>query len=179
LAIGLGAALSACTPIATYPPVQGSDTFEPWVYPMPQLMAESLRYVRIRLTPDQTSLFNLPPAVPEWIWDQVARDVGNGAQPMTADGEIALSVQQVRVNGGKAEVDIAYPTPEGLYQLVTIGLRTDPFQPPRVVFENRWRIPVDPPASNWPNRQLPDYSDYEKYDGGVGAEPPPAEEPQP
>lgn len=160
----LGAALTGCTPLATYPPIPGSNTVEPWVAPVPQAMAEAINYTHIRVAPIEPLYFNLPPMVPTWVWEQVARDVGRNAQIMTADGMKALSVEQVRVNGGKAEVDVAYPTPEGMYQLVTLGMELDPFQPPRVVFENRWRFSVDPPVSNWDARQLPHYS----RDAGLG-----------
>lgn len=147
-AVGLG-----CTPRATFPATPGTSSVEPWVPPIPEVMATSLRYARTRHAPNEPMVFNLPPGVPEWIWVHVQNQLGGDARPMLPSDQVAFEVIEVRVNGANAEVDVIYPTGVSsggdLFQLLTVGLTTDPFQSWRPTFERRFRIPVTRPVSNW------------------------------
>ncbi len=83
----------------------------------------------------------------------VASRLGDGARPATDADVRYFSVVEIRVNGAQGEVDVIYPAENDLFQMLTIGFRTDPFQEWRPVFERRWRIPVAPEPSNfgiWP-----------------------------
>jgi hypothetical protein len=157
--------LSGCAPTATFPPTPGTGTFEPWVAPVPEIMALGVTVARERLAPNEPPVFNLPPGVPQWTWEEVAKNIGPGAIPMAPEERVAFSVEQVRVDGARAEVDVIYPArAEGgageLFQMVTIGMTTDPFQSWRPTFERRWRIPVSPPTSNWGRWVYQEHPDY-------------------
>ncbi|HMN97286.1 MAG TPA: hypothetical protein PKC43_12745 [Phycisphaerales bacterium] len=145
----LGSANVACTPRATFPPTPGTQSVEPWVAPIPEVMATSLRYTRTRHAPNEPMVFNLPPNVPEWIWNNVQGRLGEDARPMMPSDRVAFEVTEVRIDGARAEVDVIYPAGGDLFQLITVGLTTDPFQSWRPTFERRWRIPTSRPVSNW------------------------------
>ncbi len=149
MALGLG-----CTPLATYPPIEGTRTVEPWVHPVPEIMGVSIRHTRAMMNPAHPPIINLPPAVTASTWETVMSHVAPDARPMTDDDVSAFALTQVRLSGARAECDVVYPTPEGLPQMVTVGLRTDPFQTWRVEFTRRWRIPAEMPEPTFVPRQL-------------------------
>jgi hypothetical protein len=157
-------AATGCAPKNNFPPTPGTSSVEAWVPPIPELMATSLRYVHTRHASEYPMVFNLPPNTPEWIWDDVRKRLGGDARPMMEGDRAAFSVQGVKIDGATAEVDVVYPAndpgqPE-LYQLLTTGLTTNPFQEWRVIFERKWRIPVSAPTSNlgsWPVHEDTDY----------------------
>jgi len=149
LLVGVG-----CTPLATYPPVEGTRTVEPWMHPVPEVMGVSLRHTRAIMNPAHPPIINLPEGVTASTWETVMSYLGPDARVMTADDPTAFAVTQIRVSGSRAECDVVYPTTDGLAQLVTIGLRTDPFQSWRVDFVRKWRIPAEMPGPTYTPRQL-------------------------
>lgn len=158
-------AVAACIPCgcaatATFPPTPGTGSFEPWIAPVPELMATAISTTRARLAPTYPPVFNLPPGVPQWTWENVGRMIGDGAIAMVPADRHAFSIEQVRLSGGQAEVDVIYPAGEDLFQMVTIGMTTDPFQDWRPTFERRWRLPVSPPTSNWGVWKVQEHTDY-------------------
>lgn len=153
-------ASAGCTPKSTFPPTPGTSSVEPWVAPIPQIMATSLRYAHDRRAPKEEMVFNLPPGVPEWVWVEVQKKLTTGARPMMPEDRRAFSVVQVRIDGSKAECDVIYPAVDNLDQMITVGLTTDPFQEWRVVFERKWRIPATRPTSNWGVWKVHEGNDY-------------------
>jgi hypothetical protein len=142
--------LAGCAATATYPPTAGGGSVTGNTPPLPQVMASSLRYAQQRGNPNAQMVFNLPPGTLQSAWDDVGKRLGDGCRAMTADDKEAFTVRQVRVNGGKAECDIVYPSPEGVYQIMTVhlegGFGTD-FRP---MFVQRWLIPSKQQAFNPP-----------------------------
>ena len=157
-----------CAPTATFPPTPGTGTFEPWVAPVPEIMALGVTVTRERMAPSAPPVFNLPPGVPQWTWEEVGRRIGNGAIAMVPADRQAFSVEQVRLSGARAEVDVIYPAGPAdgggagaeLFQMVTIGMTTDPFQPWRPTFVRKWRLPISPPTSNWGMWTIQEDTDY-------------------
>ena len=159
--LGLSVLVGGCTPYSTYPPVSNAEVILPWMYPMPQVMASSLRTTYDKTVPvleTETGrpelVFVLPEGISDGVWESVAVDSEiDGARPMNeADVEAGTpvwAVEQVRVRNDRAEVDVIFPTPDG-YERATVILESKPFQPYRVRFFQRWRVPVDPPELHVP-----------------------------
>jgi len=142
--------LAGCAATATYPPTAGNATVTANTPPLPQVMASSLRYAQQRGNPNAPMVFNLPPNTLQSAWDDVGRRLGDGCRSMTADDKEAFTVRQVRVNGGKAEVDVVYPSPEGVYQIMTVHLEGGFGTDYRPMFVQRWLIPSKQQAFNPP-----------------------------
>jgi len=143
-------ALSACASTATYPPTAGRATVTGNTPPLPQVMASALRYAQQRGNPNMPLVFNLPPETLQTAWDDVGRRLGDGATPMKEGDKEAFTVRQVRLNGGKAEVDVVYPSPEGVYQIMTVHLEGAFGADYRPMFVQKWLIPSKAQAFNPP-----------------------------
>ena len=144
-------ALTGCTAGATYPPTAGRTTLSPSTPPCPQLMASGLRYAQQRLAPaGEILVFNLPPQTAQYVWDDVALKLGEGSRPMTASDTTGMTLQQLRLNGSIAEVDVIYVTTEGVWQMATVHLEGAFGVEFRPSFVQRWLIPVEKPVFNPP-----------------------------
>jgi hypothetical protein len=143
-------ALSACAATATYPPTAGRATVTGNTPPLPQIMASALRYAQQRGNPNAAMVFNLPPDTLWTAWEDVNKRLGDGARPMNEGDKEAFSVRQVRLNGGKAEVDVVYPSPEGVYQIMTVHLEGAFGADYRPMFVQKWLIPSKAQAYNPP-----------------------------
>ena len=150
LRISLALVLTGCASTATYPPTSGRATVAGNTPPLPQVMASALRYAQQRGNPNASMVFNLPPDTLESAWTDVGKRLGDGARPMTAADKDAFTVRQVRVNGGQAEVDVVYPSPEGVYQILTVHLEGGVGADYRPMFVQRWLIPSTPQPFNPP-----------------------------
>lgn len=140
---------AACAPRVTYPPTAGKPYSTPNVAPGPELMADSLREAW-RVSGAQGEIaFNLPSGLAESTWRRVQELLGNGARPMGASDDRAYSVQQLRIDGGTAEVDVVYPD-RGVYQLMTVRLRGGAFADWKVASAYRWVSPCAGPVPNAP-----------------------------
>ena len=139
----------ACTAVSTYPPTAGATRMTPSVTPGPELMASAIREThRVRGTGEQI-VFNLPAGLDAGTWRRVAARLPEGSRAMRASDESVYSVQQLRLSGGTAEVDVAYPE-RGVYQLMTVKLEGGPVIPWRVQWAYRWVIPATAPVANDP-----------------------------
>ncbi len=182
--LALSILAAGCAPRATFPATPGTSSFEPWVAPIPELMAGGIEYAQRRHAPNEPLIFNLPPGVPQWVWKNVQGRLGEGARPV-ADGDVRyFSVTEVRVNGATGEVDVIYPAENDLFQSLTVGFRTEPFQSWRPIFERKWRIPTAPEPSNygiWPVHESNDFPNQNpqpweareaerEYEGVIGGE---------
>ena len=151
LTSGLFVSLLGYTAGATYPPTSGKTVLSPSTPPCPQLMASGLRYAQQRLAPPgEILVFNLPPQTPFYVWDDVAIKLGEGSRPMTESDKVGMTMQQLRLNGSHAEVDVIYVTSDGVWQMATVHLEGAFGAEYRPSFVQRWLIPVEKPVFNPP-----------------------------
>lgn len=143
-------AIGGCTPLATWPPVEGRQPLVPWADPCPQLMATAVQFTRQNTQREAPEIFNLPPGT-EWkVWSEVQRRLGDGWRMMEPTDDWAFTVLQVRLDGGQAEVDVAHQTPERIWQMATVHFRGSFGGHYRPIYFQRWMIPVDAPTVNTP-----------------------------
>ena len=149
-AIAMLAGVGACTPLATWPPTEGRQPLVPHAPPCPQLMATAVSFTRSKTDQTAPLVFNLPPKTEWTVWAEVQRLLGADARMMQPSDPWAFTVQQVRLDGGKAEVDVAYRTSEGIWQLATVHFTGAFGGNYRPNYFQRWVIPVDAPTCNTP-----------------------------
>ena len=143
----------ACTAMSTYPPTAGKPISTPNVSPGPEVMAGAIKEAYRVSGLDSTVVFNLPAGLQSSTWTRVANTLGNGAKPMEAGDLNVFSVQQLRVSGGVAEVDVVYPE-RGVYQLMTVKFIGGGLSPWKVDWAYRWVIPATAPIANTPETLL-------------------------
>lgn len=158
-------AAAGCTPLATWPPVSGKPPLVPSAAPCPQCMASAVQYTRQNATPQAPLVFNLPPGTDARVWYRVQKQLGPDARPMQAGDQSAFSVLQLRLDGGQAEVDVVYRTPEGVWQMATVHFKGWFGGPYRPTYFQRWLIPVDAPSSNAPTPEDMAMAAYKEGDG--------------
>ncbi len=140
--------VGGCVAAMSYPEYPGAPKADPSMQPMPNLMADGLKFAHARLAPGTELIYNLPPMTPLQVWRNVGKRLDVG-RPMKPGDTLEWSVKQVRLTGARAEVDVVYPT-EGMYQLATVhfvGSTAQPFLPGMLQL---WLIPVDAPVCNTP-----------------------------
>ncbi len=151
----LGAVIVAgCTPSMTYPAYPGAPKADPSMQPMPSLMADAIKFAHQQLSPNSEIVIDLPAMTPKQVWRQVLKSCAP-CRPMTPSDKVVWSVRQVKLSGGKAEVDVVYPA-EGIYRLATVhftGATGQPFYPSQLQF---WLVPVTAPVCNTPEAVIAD-----------------------
>lgn len=158
----VAALVGGCTPLATWPPTEGRQPLVPWAEPCPQLMATSVRFTRQNTDASAPEVFNLPPGT-EWrVWAEVQERLDALGGPagtagltgswrmMNPSDAWAFTVMQVRLDGGQAEVDVAYQTPERIWQMATVHFTGSFGGSYRPTYFKRWMILVDAPTCNTP-----------------------------
>ncbi|MHC4946730.1 MAG: hypothetical protein ACYTG1_00500 [Planctomycetota bacterium] len=144
----LTALVAACAPFATYPPVEGSlNLSQPDFEPIPLLMAEAIIFCDERYGSAGEVVFNLPEGTPPPVYERVIRHLGEG-RPMEAGDAQAYHVEEVRVRGLDAQVDVIYPRSDGVHQLVTISFRKK-LRHYAVASTRLWRIHVEAPPPHY------------------------------
>lgn len=141
-----------CTAVSTYPPTAGRTTLTPNVTPGPELMSGSLREAhRIvsAATPGTELVYNLPAGLGTSTWRRVESALPAQSRPMKAGDTAVFSVQQIRLSGGSAEVDVLAPE-NGVYQLMTMRFEGGAIAGWRLRSSYRWMIPTTPPVANTP-----------------------------
>lgn len=137
-----------CSAAMTYPEYPGAPKADPSLPPLPNLMADAITFVHGRVCAGSELVFDLPPNTPKQVWRVVAKRLGTGRVMREGDKSV-LYVRQVRLSGGRAEVDVVYPT-DGIYQLATVhftGATGQPFYPKMLQL---WLVPTDTPVCNTP-----------------------------
>ena len=142
----------ACTAVVTYPPTVGKSSFRPNVTPGPELMAAGIREAN-RSIGGGPIVFNLPDGLDAYTWKRVTELLPSGSRAMRPGDESVLSVQQLRLSGGQAEVDVLFPD-RGVYQLMTVALTGGGFTQWRTKYAHRWVIPCTPPLANDPSIEM-------------------------
>lgn len=139
-----------CTAVVTYPPTAGKSSLKPNVSPGPELMAAGIREVgRTTGRAGGEIVFNLPDGLDAFTWKRVGELLPSGSRPMRPGDENVLSVQQLRLSGGQAQVDVLF-SDRGVYQLMTVALEGGSIAPWRTKYAHRWVIPCTPPLANDP-----------------------------
>lgn len=150
--LALPTMLGGCNMKAAYPQQDGWQQLDPFLDPVPQVMARALDASHAATDPSVPLVWNLPPGMQKTVWNKVATLLGSGAAAMTKDGERVWSVERVRVNGSFAEVDVLWRNADGLWQLMTVHLEGAALAPYRVTYLQRWRLPESRvPSCNNPN----------------------------
>ena len=141
LLLALPVALGGCNMKAAYPQQDGWQQLDPFLDPVPQVMARALDASHAATDPSVPLVWNLPPGMQKTVWNKVTSLLGTGAVAMTKDGERVWSIERVRVNGSFAEVDVLWRNADGLWQLMTVHLEGAAMAPYRVTYLQRWRLP--------------------------------------
>jgi hypothetical protein len=141
LLLALPVALGGCNMKAAYPQQDGWQQLDPFLDPVPQVMARALDASHAATDPSVPLVWNLPPGMQKTVWNKVTSLLGPGAVAMTKDGERVWSIERVRVNGSFAEVDVLWRNADGLWQLMTVHLEGAAMAPYRVTYLQRWRLP--------------------------------------
>lgn len=150
--LALPAMLGGCNMKAAYPQQDGWQQLDPFLDPVPQVMARALDASHAATDPSVPLVWNLPAGMQKTVWNKVSTLLGPGAVAMTKDGERVWSIERVRVNGSFAEVDVLWRNADGLWQLMTVHLEGAALAPYRVTYLQRWRLPESRvPSCNNPN----------------------------
>lgn len=147
-------ASSACTSTMTYPEYPGAPRADPSLQPMPNLMGDSLKFAHQRIAPGTELVFNLPPNTPVQVWRGAAKRM-ESCRAMTPQDTKAWSVAQVRLSGGRAEVDVIYPGND-IYQMATVHFTGSTGQPFYPTMLQLWLVPVAAPSCNSPQAVIDD-----------------------
>lgn len=151
---GVSLQMVGCSAAMTYPEYPGAPKADPSLQPLPNLMADAITFVHGRVCAGSEVVFDLPPNTPKQVWRVVAKRLGNG-RVMREGDKAVLYVRQVRLSGGRAEVDVVYPA-DGIYQLATVhftGATGQPFYPKMLQL---WLVPTDTPVCNTPPEVVAD-----------------------
>jgi len=154
LFVGISLQMVGCSAAMTYPEYPGAPKADPSLQPLPNLMADAITFVHGRVCAGSEVVFDLPPNTPKQVWRVVAKRLGTGRVMREGDKGV-LYVRQVRLSGGRAEVDVVYPA-DGIYQLATVhftGATGQPFYPKMLQL---WLVPTDTPVCNTPLEVLTD-----------------------
>ncbi len=113
-----------------------------------------LGVARAAKDPNQEAVvFNLPAGVQSTVWKRVESRLSSRTtlpvRAMTDGDAIVYSVEQIRLNGGKAEVDVLY-VDRGIWQLATVKFSGGVFSGYQLDSVTRWVIPVTAPTANDP-----------------------------
>lgn len=154
--LAMPAVLGGCNMKAAYPQQDGWQQLDPFLDPVPQVMARALDASHAATDPSVPLVWNLPPGMQKTVWNKVSSLLGQGAVAMTKDGERVWSIERVRVNGSFAEVDVLWRNADGMWQLMTVHLEGAAMAPYRVTYLQRWRLPESRvPSCNNPDAGRP------------------------
>jgi len=147
--LALAALFGACTPMATYPKIDGAiDWTGPQIEPVPRLMTEAIRHAWERNGSAGDPAINLPPGTPASIYDTVITRIGAG-HPLIDPAEAGYHVETVRVRGMSGEVDLVYPGAAGQFEYATISLNRGITNNWHVTASRLWRIRITAPEPNY------------------------------
>ena len=141
--------LSACTPLATYPP--DSRTLRPESVvnePIPSLIVESIRYADGRYGTGDEFAIDLPAGSSAWLYEKITTRLGKG-HVLTAPGEPAYYVTKVRARGMNGDVDIFIPDADGTYRFATLSFNHQGFRGWQHQGTRWWQTGEQPPAPNY------------------------------
>ncbi|MFO0827604.1 MAG: hypothetical protein U0572_05580 [Phycisphaerales bacterium] len=134
-------ALTGCSPKQTFPPtVANQPRLDTNLAPLPQLCAIGIKSGHeYSAASDESIVYNLPPGMSKPAWKTVGANLPASARPSQPNDKNVVSVEEVRIDGGTAQVDVLIPNGE-IYQLVTIHLSGSPFGPWKVTYVQPWML---------------------------------------
>ncbi len=149
-ALGAALSLSGCSAPRTWPSVTGEQGISADAPPLPQVVMDALKHAHKEIAPGAPLVYNLPQEINVAAFATYERGLAPG-KPMCPGDRDAWTVRQARIDGSKAQVDIEYPTPEGIYQTVTVHLAGATagigYKPDYLQF---WKVPVKAPTCQAP-----------------------------
>ncbi len=150
LAIAGAGLAGGCTPWATYPPIEGSaGIHDPSMSPIPDAIAQALRFAQFEDGRDGEIVFNLPAGTPPVVYQQVINRLAGGGRPMRDEGERAYHVTQVRVRTVEAEVDIIRRDAGGVPREMTVTVDRNLLSGFFVKDVRYWRYNVEEPPPHF------------------------------
>ncbi|MFO0961595.1 MAG: hypothetical protein U0625_01675 [Phycisphaerales bacterium] len=144
------ASVAGCSAPRTWPSPGTDQGFSADAPPLPQAVTAALDYAHAQIDPKGTKIFNLPQEINIAAWPTYERMLKDW-KPMCPGDRGVWTVRQVRIDGGKAQVDIEYPASPGIYQTVTVHMAGESagmsYKPS---FLQYWRVPVKDPVCQQP-----------------------------
>ena len=142
--------LAGCANYSSFPPLEGQESSaDATQAPVPEVIATAIEWCVARedyRVQEQPVDFALPAGMPAETHDAVSTQLVEDGFPRGLDASEStnpIRVRSVRLFGLKAMVDLSVPRSNGFEQLVTLELRSYPFQSWYVVAANRWRFNED------------------------------------
>ena len=149
-ALGAALSLSGCSAPRTWPSVTGEQGISADAPPLPQVVVDALKHAHKEIAQGAPLVYNLPQEINVAAFATYERGLAPG-KPMCPGDRDVWTVRQARIDGSKAQVDIEYPTPEGIYQTVTVHLAGATagigYKPDYLQF---WKVPVKAPTCQTP-----------------------------
>ena len=149
-ALGVALSLAGCSAPRTWPSVTGEQGISADAPPLPQVVMDALKHAHKEIAPGAPLVYNLPQEINVSAFGTYERGLAPG-KPMCPGDRDVWTVRQARIDGSKAQVDIEYPTPEGIYQTVTVHLAGATagigYKPDYLQF---WKVPVKAPMCQTP-----------------------------
>ncbi len=139
-----------CASLVSYPTDSGGRPADVFMTPCPEIMATALKYAQADLGRQGALVWNLPPDTDALVWGKVARLLPSDARVMGPGDESALTINKLRLDGGRASVDVVYRTGEGVWQLATVHLEGAWGHTYRASYLQRWVRPESAPTANAP-----------------------------
>ncbi len=141
---------AACSAPRTFPSPSGDPGFSADSPPLPQVITDALVFAHREIAPRTPLVYNLPAETNEPAWPTYERMLAP-ARPMCPGDTGVWTVELARIDGGKAQVDLQYPSRDGFYQRATVHLTGATagvgYKPEYVQY---WRVPVKDPVCNTP-----------------------------
>lgn len=148
--LGTAALVAGCSAPRTWPSLTSDPGLSADSPPLPQLVTSALLYAHAQIDPSGKLIYNLPQEMNLPAWPTYERLLQEG-KPMCPGDRGVWTVRQARVDGGKAQVDIEFPSRDGFYQTVTVHMRGESagfgYKPDYLQY---WKIPVKDPVCQQP-----------------------------
>ncbi len=121
-------------------------------WPVPQIMARALEFAHDRYAMNRDMVINLPTGSPVSLYDAVQDRLAStfpDTRPLTDNDPYGFHLTTMHVRDLDATVDVIYPRPENVYELVTLTLRRSSAHGYQVQSSRLWRIQVNVPEPTY------------------------------
>lgn len=144
-----------CATKRTVPPTDGKSVMDTSFEPLPTLCVLAIEkgheigYGAADPGSAHSIIYNLPATVRRETWVSIGRRLPASATPMRPGDANVISVEEIRIDGGNAQVDVLVPR-GNLYQLYTMHLTGGVFSKWKVTYAQPWTLRTEPPTTNNP-----------------------------
>jgi hypothetical protein len=146
----LASGVIACSAPRTWPSATGDQGISADAPPLPQVVIAAMKHAHQEIAPGTPLVYNLPQEINLAAFGTYEQGLAPG-KPMCPSDKDVWTMRQARIDGGKAQVDIEYPTRDGIYQTVTVHLKGASagfgYKPDYLQF---WKVPVKSPVCQTP-----------------------------